>query len=584
MAESGSNKPKPKKELTMEQRLLIAFALTIPIFVLMPYLPGFRPEAPPKQAETKQASPAAPTPTPTPTPTFTPAPAAAKAAKAAKGKASVQTPAQPVAGEKDETFVIETDVYKVAFSNRGAAVRSWILKRYKSTDGKPVDLVSASAAEKTGWPFAYIFPQTQPAADLNKALYRATVEAGGKGIAFEYVNGGVAARKSFLFQDGRYRVEVGSRVESAGAAVYHLLAWRGGFGDRTVHNAPARQQAVFYDAVKAKLVVKDQGDAKSGPVVDRGNFSFGGIQDTYFAALFLPPPGATFTLQTWLDKVTPAAGSEEAPHAGMAGWADGLDRMTVFVGPKDIDTLKRIDPRLESLVDWGWFFFIAKPLFLSLHWVHDHWITNWGWGIVFVTVIINLLMLPLRFANIRSMQKMARLQPQIQALNARYKDVGMRDPRKQQQNEELMALYKKHGVNPMGGCVPLLLQMPFFFAFYKVLSVAIELRGAPWLWVADLSQPELSWFRILPLLMIVTQVVLQKMTPATSPDPTQQRMMLLMPAFLGFLFYTASAGLVLYWLTGNVVGIVQQYFFNKFGAVAVPAAAPAAAPARKKKG
>jgi YidC/Oxa1 family membrane protein insertase len=142
-----------------------------------------------------------------------------------------------------------------------------------------------------------------------------------------------------------------------------------------------------------------------------------------------------------------------------------------------------------------------------------------------------------------------------------------------------MELYKKHGVNPMGGCVPMILQIPFFIAFYKVLSVAIELRGAPWLWVTDLSRPETLPIRILPVAMIATQFVMQKMTPSTTADPAQQRIMLLMPLFLGFMFYGVSAGLVLYWLTGNVVGIAQQWFFNRW----FPASAPAPAPAGKKR-
>jgi YidC/Oxa1 family membrane protein insertase len=140
-----------------------------------------------------------------------------------------------------------------------------------------------------------------------------------------------------------------------------------------------------------------------------------------------------------------------------------------------------------------------------------------------------------------------------------------------------MALYQKNGVNPAGGCIPLLLQMPFFFAFYKVLTVVIELRGAPWLWVLDLSQPEPGLFRWLPILMLITQVVMQKMTPPTpGADPMQQKMMYLMPLVLFIPFYQASAGLVLYWLTGNVVGIIQQYFFNK-------AAGPATARVSEKK-
>jgi YidC/Oxa1 family membrane protein insertase len=172
------------------------------------------------------------------------------------------------------------------------------------------------------------------------------------------------------------------------------------------------------------------------------------------------------------------------------------------------------------------------------------------------------------------MKKMSALQPQIAAINERYRNIGLRDPRKAQQNQEVMDLYKKHGVNPMGGCFPMLLQIPFFIAFYNVLSNAIELRHASWLWVSDLSQPEHLAIRILPLAMLASQFVMQKMTPTTSMDPMQQRMMMLMPLMLGFLFYGVASGLVLYWLTGNLVSIAQQWFINKTAAADVPPPTP----------
>jgi YidC/Oxa1 family membrane protein insertase len=195
---------------------------------------------------------------------------------------------------------------------------------------------------------------------------------------------------------------------------------------------------------------------------------------------------------------------------------------------------------------------------------------------VIVTIFINVLLFPLKLSNLKSMKKMQALQPQIAAINEKYKGIGMRDPRKQQQNEEVMGLYKKHGANPMGGCLPMLIQIPFFIAFYKVLSVAIELRHANWLWVTDLSGPEHLPIKVLPIAMIATQFIVQKMTPTASVDPNQQRMMLLMPLIMGFFFYGLPSGLVLYYLTANIVGIVQQWFFNKTVTVAdLPQPVPA---------
>jgi len=174
---------------------------------------------------------------------------------------------------------------------------------------------------------------------------------------------------------------------------------------------------------------------------------------------------------------------------------------------------------------------------------------------------------------------MQALQPQIKAINEKYKNLSMRDPKKAEQNQEVMDLYKKNGVNPVGGCLPMLLQIPFLYAFYKVLSVSIEMRGAHWFWVADLSQPETLAIHILPILLVVTQFLTQKMTPSPGMDPSQQKMMMIMPLVFGYMFYFASSGLVLYWLTGNVVGVAQQWLLNR----SMPAPeAPPAPPAKKK--
>jgi len=207
--------------------------------------------------------------------------------------------------------------------------------------------------------------------------------------------------------------------------------------------------------------------------------------------------------------------------------------------------------------------FLAKPLFLIVNYVNDTLVHNFGWAIVLVTVAINFILFPLKLSNMKSMKKMQALKPQIDAINAKFKNIGLRDPKKGEQNEEVMALYKKHGVNPMGGCLPMLLQMPFFFAFYKVFTVSVEMRGAPWLWVTDLSQPEHWEIKILPLVMIASQFIMQKMTPQAAGDPAQQKMMMFMPLVFGFMFYNFPSGLVLYYLTSNLVSMGQQWFFNK---------------------
>jgi YidC/Oxa1 family membrane protein insertase len=228
-----------------------------------------------------------------------------------------------------------------------------------------------------------------------------------------------------------------------------------------------------------------------------------------------------------------------------------------------MDLLESVRPDLQHIVDFGFFSFLARPLFWLLRWTHEHIVPNWGWAIIVVTVFINVALFPLKWKSTKSMKKMQALQPVIKQINEKYKGLSIRDPKKAQQNEEVMAVYKKYGVNPMGGCLPMVLQLPFFIAFYSMLTSAIELRHASWLWVADLSAPEQIAVRVLPLAMILTQFWQQAMTPQPTVDPAQAKMMKFMPLLMGFFFYGFSSGLVLFWLTGNVVGVAQQAILNR---------------------
>lgn len=565
----------------MEIRLLVAFALMGLVLFLTPliYKPAKPPEkqpAPAVKVETKQPAETAP---PEAKAESKPAPKSPAARKSAP-----TPPPETVAAAKEQTYAVETDLYKVVFSNRGAVVRSWQLKKYKDQQGQPVDVAVRPevGVQKTYWPLAYYdYKGATVTADLNQALFQVT-QPDPLTVEFRFSDGRTTAAKTFRFDPQHYKTAFSSEVLLDGRSLAHRLQWRGGFGDRTAHSAAATQRTLYFDTVKGKLEVNDVKAGKNGPVGATGTFSFAGIEDTFFAAILVPPPGANLEYQAWTDVFDSSPEHKDESHAGITLAGDASLTGTLFVGPKEIDTLRGVDPKLEQLVDFGWFWFIAKPLFLAMHWTQEHLIENWGWVIVFITVIINFLMLPLRFSSLRSQKKMQAIQPELAKINAKYKDIPMRDPRKQKQQEEMMALYSKHGINPAGGCVPLLLQMPFFFAFYKVLTVVIELRGAPWLWVPDLSQPEPGFLRWLPILMLITQVVMQKMTPPTpGADPNQMRMMMLMPLILFIPFYQASAGLVLYWLAGNVIGIIQQYFFNKAAHKPVPA--PAGAGGKKDK-
>ncbi|MEK7409229.1 MAG: membrane protein insertase YidC [Acidobacteriota bacterium] len=564
----------------MQWRLLLAFLLTGLVMFLTPYLYQKFYGPPPKPA---QKAPAAQKEAAPPAPAATPVKEAAgrKPATTAAKKAAGQRPA-PVAAQKEETFAIETDLYRIELSNRGAVVLRWVLKKYNDSAGKPLELVNTAAAGKTGHPFSFAFKDRKPAVDVNKVLYVARPAADSLGIEYEYSDGLVAARKAFRFERKNYLSRFVSEVSEGGAGVPHLVEWRGGFGDPAVANPAASGRTLYYDLAAGKLRVNEAKAAKDGPVSTSGHYSFAGIQDTYFAAVFLPPRDGQIEIRTLSDTVRGEMNAKEEPHVGAGIGGAARNEFAVFVGPKNVDIMRQVDPKLEQVVDFGtWFGFIAKPLFLILNWANNGFVHNYGWSIVLLTAFINFALLPLKFSSMKSMKRMQALQPQIKAIQDRYKGIGLRDPRKGQQNQETMDLYKKHGVNPMGGCLPMALQIPFFIGFYNVLMVAIEMRGASWLWVSDLSQPENLPIRILPVTMIISQFVMQKMTPTTSADPAQQKLMLFMPLVFGFMFYHFSSGLVLYWLTSNLVGIAQQWFINKTSPVP---AVVVQSEAKKKKG
>ena len=564
MPDQDSERGKPTsigpEEPRMEWRLLLAFLLTGVVMFLAPYIYHKLYGPPPQQAPSARKA------EPGPAQPAKEAPEAAQPAKAA-------LPAGPVTAAKPEEFTLETDLYRVQFSNRGAVVLRWELKKYKDAAGKPLELVNTAAAPQVGYPFALEFKDRKPPVDPNQALFVTRPAPDGLGVEYEFSDGRLWVRKSFRFEKSSYLWRLISEAADNSGGLPHRLLWRAGFGDPAVVNPAAHQRALHYDPTTGKLVTQEAKAAKNEPVLASGPFTFAGIQDTYFAAVFLPRSGSTIELEVLSDSVRSELDPAEALHVGVGVGGAARNEFAVFVGPKDLDVLRQVDPRLEQLVDFGtWFGFIAKPLFLILKWVYHNVTPNYGWAIVLLTVFINFALLPLKLSSLKSMKKMQALQPQIAAINEKYKGVSLRDPRKQQQNQEIMELYRKHGVNPMGGCLPMLLQIPFFIGFYNVLTVAIELRGATWLWVKDLSQPEHLPIRILPLAMVVSQFVMQKMTPSTAMDPRQQRMLLLMPLVFGFMFYHFSSGLVLYWLTSNLVGIAQQVLFNKL--TAAPAAAP----------
>jgi YidC/Oxa1 family membrane protein insertase len=579
MADNQPNKP-ARKELTMEQRLLLAFVLMGLVLFLTPYF--YKPPPTPPKTTTPPAGQAAQSAQSTQSATKTAAvPEAGKPAPQ-----SAQAMPGQIVGTSEQQFEVDTDIYHITLSNRGATVRSWVLKKYHDHAGKPLELLNPAGYSTVAPPFALSLKDDKVANVLNYGLYVAKPLANGLGIEYEFSDGKNYAKKTFQFSQRGYLSQISTDVTVNGVPTDNLIEWRGGFGDATVLNRVAEQHAAYFDPhesgmaglTQGKLYNKDAKSVKDGPVTVTGDYSFAGLDDRFFAAVFLPKDNTQIKVETIKDDVPPGPAGKDEMRVGVEVGGDSLNHFALFVGPKDIDLLRRVDPKLQQLIDWGWFGVIAKPLFLAMHWLNDNFVHNYGWSIVLITIAINVVLLPLRVKSMKSQRKMQALQPNLAAINAKYKGLSMRDPKKAEQNQEVMDFYKKEGVNPMGGCLPMVVQLPLIYALYKVFNVTIEMRGAHWLWITDLSQPEQLPIHILPLIMIVSQFVMQQMTPNPGMDPSQAKMMKFMPLMFGFLFYNFSSGLVLYWLTSNLVQIGQQWMVNRM----MPAPPPPPAPVKKK--
>ena len=554
---------KEPKELSNEVRMLIAFGVMGAILFATPWVyrkMGYSIDEPTKASGASGTSAAQKTSAPKP--------------GALEVPADTSKPTEltaPTSAASAETFTIDTALAHVVFSNEGAVVKSFTFKKFVDEAGKPLEVVNLAGAAKTGYPFGLEFRGVVPTANLNKVLWSGSPRGDGLSIEFDCSDGHTAAKKVFSFAPNSYQFQVATEVNRDGNGLQHEVSWRGGFGDLAVNNAPSRQGMIRYDLANHKLVRDAAKAAKDGPRRADGSFSFAGVEDQYFTAVFLPPQDQNTRTTLFYDSViTPFDKSEQA-YPGVAVGGQTRNQMAVYVGPKEVSTLETVNSRLADVIDWGWFGVIAKPLFWMLKFLNNGYVKNYGWSIILLTIFINIALFPLKMVNMRSMKKMQKLTPEMNRINEKYKGIPMSDPRAQKKQQEIMDLYKKHSVNPLGGCIPMLIQLPFLYAFYKVLSVTVEMRHAGWLWIGDLSQPEHFAIRVLPLVMVISSVVLQRMTPQPAGgDPSQQKVMQFMPVMMGVLFWPASSGLVLYWLTSNLVGLLQQWFFNKTGSASVP--------------
>jgi YidC/Oxa1 family membrane protein insertase len=583
--------PGQKDQFTPLLRMIVAWALCIGVFLVWAKYFGPKPPVQTPQANRPmQSAPATPGPAAT-------SPRSASQMAVTPTAIAPATPAtvKPESDSQERTIVIENDLYRVEISNRGAVVKSWQLKQYKD-DARPqrvLDVVHPDASQMDGWPFSLVLDDESLQNAANAGLYRAWVGEPGHGTARDSRNyavlpanplkaptgleciwsdGHLEVTKHFQF-DHDYVVRVDTSAKLDGRPIRAGLGWLGGFGDVTVKNpVPVETVNTFYSEGGGKISTylhkKLDGLDKWPPGVWQGGKDYVGIEDRYFTAAFLPANGAALgTLDTryWKTSRTTKVDGQDAlepiPEVATSSSAQPL-ALRVYVGPKDYDDLKKLNPPLHGLVNFGWFEFIADPLFHALKWLHNY-IPNWGWAIVVLTLLINMVLFPLRISSYKTTLKMQRVAPEVKAIQDKYKKYKLNDPKKAEMNKEVMAVYQREGINPVGGCIPQLLQMPIWFALYRALQGTIEIRHGHWLWITDLSAKDPYY--ILPVLMGLSMYLVSKMTPMTSTDPQQQAMLKIMPIGMAGMFVVIPypSGLAVYILTSSMVGIAQQWYLNR---------------------
>jgi YidC/Oxa1 family membrane protein insertase len=523
-----------------------------------------------------------------------PAVPAATTTTAPASTAPVEAPSTPpvpagpapavLAGETAERrIVLETSRVKATFSNRGGILESWLLKDYLDSKSRPMDMVAPALTIPDRHPLSLTVGDAALTARVNSALYQASsgdqqVGTRTGSLQFTYRDAsGVSVVKTIEVQpDGQpFLLRVNTQVLVNGQPQRVTVHGGAGFGDiergvkSTSWLAPSTYQPP--QGIVHVVGVKDPARLPVATLatqpVQEGLVRYGGVDDQYFLAAALTGGKHARVEYTPLT-IRTDDGERHIVDYRVRVAGDGP--LTFFIGPKEFDLLQRADAELTRTINLGIFGFLATPLLKALKWINEY-VGNFGWSIILLTVVINLVLFPLRHKSAVSMRKMQQIQPQVKAIQDRYAKLKMTDPARQKMNQELMELYKAKGANPASGCLPMLLTFPVLFAFYAFLSQAIELRGAPWiLWIHDLSRHDPYY--VTPLLMGASQFVQTKMMPATG-DPAQQRMMMFMPLMFMVFFLWAPSGLVLYWLCSNLWTIGQQYFTNRLLANAQPARA-----------
>jgi YidC/Oxa1 family membrane protein insertase len=559
----------------MEKRVFLAILLCFAVLAV--YQTVFPPAKPtPAAAAATATSPIAP------------APASDQSAPAPARSVAAPVSAPLVADPAARDIVVDTDAVHAVFSTAGATLKQWQLKRYLESDS-PLELIPQDVPANYPRAFAMATDDAALSKTLESALFRPSAPSLALGatpgqLTFDYRDAsGLSARKTFYFQpEGKsyvLRVEAAIDVNGASKPVTIASGPALGLGYQPDGSRHVPVRAIHHLDGKVTRLTASNLEKQAHY---QGDIKFAGVEDQYFLNAVLP--GEQKVAIDYEPVTLPVPGAASTQTRGLIDYRvsmPGALALPFFLGPKDFDILQNVDPRLQLVlaIDFGMFRAIVVPLLIALKWINGY-LGNYGWSIVALTVIINLLIFPLRHRSMVSMKKMQAVQPEVKAIQERYAKYKITDPERQKMNQEMMALYKQKGVNPASGCLPMLLTLPILYAFYALLGAAIELRGAPFVgWIHDLSRHDPLY--ITPVLMGLSMLWQQRMMPTTA-DPIQQKMFLLMPVIFTVSFLWAPSGLVIYWFASNALAIGQQYLTNRM--IAAPArAVPAGRGARNGK-
>jgi YidC/Oxa1 family membrane protein insertase len=476
----------------------------------------------------------------------------------------VSLPVQPLKPVPLKTLaardaVVETDYYTAVFSSQGGALKSLVLKKYRETsgaNGEAVSLISESSAEgfalKTGSSVFSIDPD---------ALYSQsadTMRVSGnekKRLDFAWTSPqGFTVTKSYTFSGAGYEIGLETRITNSGSATV-----RGAMDLSLPHQPGSKNKQSRFEIDNAvtradgKFITEAVKDIPEKPKKYVSSVEWTGYADKYFLSAVLSKDGSIGSVAIEKGRGRYLNTIISSPSLDIKPGQTSAVAYRLFFGPKDLDILKAQGAGLEQSLDLGWFSALAKPLLYTLKFFYKY-THNYGIAIIIITVIIKILFFPLTHKSYKSMKDMQKLQPMMTELKEKHKDD--RDA----MNKAMMELYRTHKVNPLGGCLPMMVQIPVFFALYKALMFSIELRHAPFmLWITDLSAKDP--YLVTPIIMGATMFIQQKMTPSTM-DPMQAKMMLALPVVFTFMFLNFPSGLVIYWLVNNILTIAQQAYIN----------------------